>query len=44
MCKKPQDRSGRILIHVAYITTRRGRRIYASAYGKKSFAIWVKPR
>jgi hypothetical protein len=28
-------------IFVAYITTRSGRRIYASQYGLRAFRIWV---
>lgn len=38
------EKDGKVLIFVPWITTRSGKRIYASAYGLKSFAIWVKPR
>jgi len=38
MANKPGHR----LIFVAYITTKSGKRLYASAYGKKAWAIWVK--
>ena len=36
------ERPGKILIFVAYITLKNGRRIYASTYRKKAFPIWVK--
>lgn len=32
---------GKRLIFVAYITTKSGRRLYASQYGKTAWAIWV---
>jgi hypothetical protein len=37
-----EQRPGKTLVFVAYITLKNGRRIYASAYGKKAFPIWVK--
>jgi len=37
-----RSRPGYHVIFVAYITTRNGKRIYASAYGLRAFAIWVK--
>jgi len=35
------DRAGKRLIFVASITTKSGRVIYASQFGKKAFPIWV---
>lgn len=37
-----ESRPGYKLIFVRSITTRSGRKIFASWYGKKAFAIWVK--
>lgn len=42
MDKTPEKRPGSHLIYTAYITLKNGKRIYASKYGKKAFAIWVK--
>lgn len=38
------QKDDRKLIFVAYITTRKGNRVYASKYGLKAFPIWVKIR
>ena len=35
-------KEGYKLIFVAYITTRNGKRLYASQYGRRCWAIWVK--
>ena len=35
------ERPGYTLLFVRWITVK-GRRLYASAYGKKAWAIWVK--
>ncbi len=35
-------RPGYKLIFVAYVTTKSGKRIYASSYGLQGFAIWVR--
>lgn len=42
MNTEPKERPGYKLIFVKWITTKNGRRIYASSYGKQAFAIWVK--
>lgn len=34
-------RPGRRLIFVKWITTRSGKRLYARAYGREAWAIWV---
>lgn len=39
---KKERADGKVLIFVASITVK-GKRIYASTYGKRAFAIWVKP-
>jgi hypothetical protein len=39
---KAKTRPGMHLIFVAYITLKNGKRLYASAYGKRAWAIWVK--
>jgi hypothetical protein len=38
------DQRGREQIFTAYITTKSGKRLYASAYGRKAWAIWVKKK
>ena len=38
----PNTRPGYRLIFVKWITTRSGKRIYASSYGLQAFAIWVR--
>ena len=37
-----QRRAGRRLIFTSSITLKNGKKIYASQYGLKAFAIWVK--
>ncbi len=37
-------RDGYRLVYTKYITLRNGKRIYATQYGLKAFAIWVKIR
>lgn len=32
---------GKVLVYTAFITLKNGKRLYASAYGKKAFAIYV---
>lgn len=39
---KNMNKPGYKLIFTAYITTRKGKRIYAYERGLKAFAIWVK--
>jgi hypothetical protein len=40
--KDPDRRPGYRLIFRPYFTTKNGKKIYASQYGKKVFALWVK--
>ena len=42
--KKPERRDGRVLMFVASITTRSGKRIHAKDYGLKAFPIWVRDK
>ncbi len=37
-----ETRPGYRLIYRAFFTTKSGKRIYASQYGLKAFAFWVK--
>lgn len=40
MANKPIRRPGKKLIFVRWVTIK-GRRVYASQYGKRAFPIWV---